>query len=197
MDVVRLHVFLRVGIGPFVDVDAGDFPGSGLRSHKGKNTCPASHVQHVLTGEEGFQVEDGFQHEGRGGVVAGSETHLGVDDNLVLDARDGGVESGPDQNPVLYDDRGEILFPYFIPVLVFDFRLFPGNREGVLEEGEKFEAGYRFFVVLVGGNVGLEAVLRVGETVVTDLTERGHEGIGDIFHVGSDVKSKFRVKHAI
>lgn len=75
---------------------------------------------------------------------------------------------------VVYHDGSEIFFPYFVPVLVFDF-LYRGFDTIVPgEKIEYFQPGDGLCIILFGRNVGRESLVGVGETIVTDSTQFGN-----------------------
>ena len=65
------------------------------------------------------------------------------------------------------------------------------------EEGERVEGVNVFLPETVGRDVGPEAVVGVGKAVIADVAEGCDEGVGDVLHVGDDVKCEFLVKHAV
>ena len=94
VNVVRGDVFHGVVVGPLVDVDPRDFLCPSLGSHDRQDSGTTAHIQNLLAGEFGFHVQDGFQHQGGCCVMTGTEAHFRVNDNLVFDVFNRGVEPG-------------------------------------------------------------------------------------------------------
>ena len=65
-------------------------------------------------------------------MMSGAETHFGFNDDFMFNPRNRFMKSGSDLNPVVNDDGSEIFFPYFIPVLVFNFLCVYGYMESGL-----------------------------------------------------------------
>lgn len=126
VNVVQSDVLERVAHAPFVDVDGCAGGGSTHACQNGKNGSATAHV------EQRFSLKVGLQQfaddEAGGFVMSRSECHLRIDDDVVFRLRHVVVESAVDDTAVADDDGLEkVLLPFFVPVLVFGFRIGIGN----------------------------------------------------------------------
>ena len=189
INVVQLDVFERIAHTPFVNVDGRTGSGATHPCQNGKYRRAASHVEQRFALKVGFQQ---FAYDEAGGfVVSCSEGHLRIDDNVVFCLRYIVVEGAVDDATVTDDDGlEEVLFPFFVPVLVFCFLISIGR--GSVGQRKTVQCRLQGFFVVQGGlYVGSYAALLFYKTFEADFAQYGGEDIVDYLRAWFCMEDKF------
>ncbi len=89
-----------------------------LGGQDGQDSGAGAHVQHRLP-FQGFPVFEQLRDDHRRGLVmAASEAHLRIDDDIVAGLRQVFVIDSLDRHFISHYDRLEVAFPYGIPILL-------------------------------------------------------------------------------
>ena len=123
---------------PLVDVDGGECRGSAHRGEDGEDGGATTHVEHRLSPQVG--VEQVADDEARGLVMSRAESHLGVDDDVVVGLGVVLVEGAVDDTAAVHHDGlEEVLLPLLVPVLVL--HLLGVEGDGDILHGEVGKEG--------------------------------------------------------
>ncbi len=97
------------------------------------------------------------------------------------------------QNLVFYHNGREMLFPFFIPVLVGYFRLFPGDAVLLRQNPQQLQLADNLLPEIRSPDVGFKSVLRIYESVILEGSQFTNQGIGDVFGKGRYMECEFSV----